>query len=282
MAANPGNPGAGMFKKQHYLAFGAVALVALLLFSLPSSVTTRLKLAVGSLFLPLFGLNHAAQELPVVAADAVLTRHALLQRVEALRHENDQLKVQAQQAAVTARENDQLRALVGWQRQSPWQLKLANVVMRDPANWWQSVEIDLGSRDGLRENLPVLTSDGLIGRVSSVGLTRSQVVLISDPNCKASGLVENAAHDIGVISASGPLDNSLVELTYLAGNADLKPGESVITSGLGGVFPKGIPIGEVLDARQVEFGLYTEARVKLSANLGALEQVWVLMNPQFP
>ena len=74
--------------------------------------------------------------------------------------------VQALQAAAIARENDQLRALLGWQRQAPWKLKLANVVMRDPANWWRTVQIDLGSRDGVRENLPVLTADGLVGRVS--------------------------------------------------------------------------------------------------------------------
>jgi len=148
--------------------------------------------------------------------------------------------------------------------------------MRDPANWWRTVQIDLGSRDGLRENLPVLTAEGLVGRVSSVGLTRSQVVLMGDPNCHVSALVENPAHDMGIVSASGPLDTSLVDLTYLSGSASLKPGQNVITSGLGGVFPKGIPVGQVVDSRPVEFGLYTEARVKLSANLGALEQVWVL------
>jgi rod shape-determining protein MreC len=265
-----------MFKQKHYLALGAVTLAALLIFSLPPSVTARLKLTVGSLFLPLFGLNNAAQQLPVAAADAVLPRRELLQQLESLHRENQQLKVQALQAAATTRENDQLRELFGWQKQTPWKLKLANVVMRDPANWWRTVEIDLGSRDGISTNLPVLTADGLVGRISSVGLTRSQVVLIGDPNCKASALVENPAHDMGVITTSGPLDNSLVELTYLAGNADLKPGENVITSGLGGIFPKGIPIGRVVDTQQVEFGLYTEARVKLSANLGALEQVWVL------
>ena len=80
----------------------------------------------------------------------------------------------------------------------------------------------------------------------------------------------------GIVSASGPLDTSLVDLTYLSGSASLKPGQNVITSGLGGVFPKGITIGQVVDSRPVEFGLYTEARVKLSANLGALDQVWVL------
>jgi rod shape-determining protein MreC len=268
-----------MFKQKHYLALGAVTLVALLIFSLPPSAVSRLKIATGSLFLPLFGLANAAQKLPADLADSVLPRRELLKQVDNLRRENQQLKVQALQGAATARENDQLRSLVGWQRQSPWQLKLANVVMRDPANWWRTIQIDLGTRDGLRENLPVLTADGLVGRVSSVALTRSQVILLGDPNCKASALVENPAHDTGIINASGPLDNSLVQLTYLSGSANLKPGQNVITSGLGGIFPKGIPIGQVVDARPVEFGLYTEARVKLSANLGALEQVWVLLNP---
>jgi rod shape-determining protein MreC len=271
-----------MFRKKHYLALGAVTLVVVLIFSLPPGVTSRLKLTVGGLFLPLFGLNNASQQLPVAASDAVLPRRELLQQLENLRRENQQLKVQALQAAATARENDQLHELFGWQKQTPWQLKLANVVMRDPANWWHGVQIDLGSRDGLRENLPVLTSDGLVGRVSSVGLTRSQVVLIGDPECKVSALVENSAHDTGIITPSGPLDNSLVDLTYLAGNADLKPGQNVVTSRLGVIFPPGIPIGKIVDSWQVEFGLYTEARVKLSANLGALEQVWVLMNPEFP
>jgi rod shape-determining protein MreC len=101
--------------------------------------------------------------------------------------------------------------------------------------------------------------------------------LLGDPNCKVSALVENPAHDSGVISASGPLDDSLVQLTYLSGSANLKSGQGVITSGLGGIFPKGIPIGQIVDSRSVEYGLYAEARVKLNANLGALEQVWVLL-----
>jgi rod shape-determining protein MreC len=266
-----------MFKQKHYLALGAVTLVAVLVLSLPPRAVSHLKLAVGSLFLPLFGLANSAQQLPADLADSVLPRRELLRQIDTLRRQNDLLKVQALQAAATARENDQLRTLLGQQKQMPWKLKLANVVMRDPANWWRTIQIDLGSRDGLTNNLPVLTADGLVGRVSSVSLTRSQVVLIGDPNCRISALVENPTHDTGIISASGPLDNSLVELTYLSSSANLKPGQNVFTSGLGGVFPKGIPIGLVAeDAQPVEFGLYTEARVKLSANLGALEQVWVL------
>jgi rod shape-determining protein MreC len=265
-----------MFKQKHYLALGAVTVVALVILSLPPRVTGRLKLAVGSLFLPLLGLAGTAQQLPIAAADATMSRRELLQLTEKLRRENDGLKVSALQANATANENEQLRAALGWQRQQPWKMKLANVVLREPANWWRTIEIDLGSRDGIAVNLPVLTAEGLVGRVSSVWPTHAQVVLLGDPNCKVSALVENPAHDTGIVSAGGPLDNSLVELTYVAGGATLKSGQGVVTSGLGGIFPKGIPIGQIVDSRPVEFGLYTEARVKLSTNLGALEQVWVL------
>ena len=195
---------------------------------------------------------------------------------DGLRRENEQLRLQVMQAQETASENARLRQLVGWQRQKSWKLKLARVVLREPANWWRTVQIDLGSRDGLRENLAVLTSDGLVGRTSSVSLMRSQVVLIGDPNCKVAALVQNETHDTGVIGSAGPFDNSLVELSYLSRNANLKPGQNVVTSGLGGIFPAGISIGKIVDSRPVEFGLYTEARVKLAANLGSLEQVWVM------
>jgi rod shape-determining protein MreC len=266
-----------MFKPKNYLALGAVVIVAVVLLSLPTRATSRLKLAVGSWFLPLFGLAGAGQQIPADLADSVLPRRELLKQIDNLRRENQQLHSQSVQSTAIARENDQLRALFNWQKQSPWKLKLANVVMRDPANWWRTVQIDLGTRDGLKENLPVISSTGsLIGRVSSVSLTRSQIVLIGDPNCRVSATVENAARDMGVLTAGGTLDTSLVELTYLASSANLKPGQSVITSGLGGVFPKGIPVGQIVDSRSVEYGLYTDARVKLNANLGSLEQVWVL------
>ena len=265
-----------MSKQQNYLAIGAVVFVVVLLLSLPTRVTGRLKHAVGSWFLPLFGLASAGQQLPADLADSVLPRRELLRQIDNLRRENQELRSQAVQSAAIARENDQLRALLNWQRQVPWKLKLANVVMRDPANWWRTVQIDLGSRDGITNDLPIITAAGLVGRVSSVSYTKSQVVLLGDPNCRVSAIVENAARDMGVIVASGPVDTSLVDLTYLASSANLKPGQSVITSGLGGVFPKGIPIGQVVDSQSVEYGLYTEARVKLNANLGSLEQVWVL------
>ncbi len=266
-----------MLKQKNYIALGIVALAAVMVLSLPSSASSRLKLALGGLFLPLFGLAGAAQQLPADLVDSVLPRRELLREIDTLRRQNQQLQVEKLQANAIADENDQLRNLLGWQKQQPWNLKLANVVTRDPANWWRTVEIDLGSRDGLAANLPVLTTDGLVGRISSVGYTRSQVILIGDPNCRVSALVEDPAQDTGILSSGGPLDNSLAVLTYLPSDASLKSGQQVVTSGIGGVFPKGIPLGQIVDSRQVTFGLYTEARVKLSANLGSLEEVWVLM-----
>ena len=139
-----------MFRKKNYLALGAVTLLALLILSLPPHVTARLKLATGSLFLPLFGLANTTLQLPADLANSVLPRRELLQEIDRLHRENDQYKVLALQAAAIARENSQLRSLLGWQQQAPWKLKLANVIMRDPANWWRTVQIDLGSRDGIQ------------------------------------------------------------------------------------------------------------------------------------
>lgn len=265
-----------MFKQKNYISLGIVVLAAVLFLSLPSGAATRFKLALGSLFLPLFGLSGAVHQLPGDLVNSVLPRSELLREIDNLRRQNQQLQAEKLQAGAIAAENEQLRGLLEWQEQQPWKFRLARVITRDPANWWRTIEIDLGSRDGMAVNLPVLTTDGLVGRISSVGYIRSQVILLGDPKCRVSALVENPAQDTGILSASGPLDSSLADLTYLPGSAELKPGQQVVTSGIGGIFPKGIPLGQVVDSRQVDFGLYTEARVKLNADLGSLEEVWVL------
>jgi rod shape-determining protein MreC len=254
-----------------------MALLTLLVLNLPGRTTTRLKLAIGSLFLPLFGLAGGAREAANQAGDALLPRGELLRINEGLRRDNQQLRLRTQQAEEIERENARLRQLVGWQRQTRWKVKLANVVLRDPANWWRTVQIDLGSLQGVSNNLPVLTAEGyLVGRITSTSLTRSQVVLLGDPNCRVPALVENEARDTGVVGIGALFDGSLVVMNRLSRNAIVKPGQRVVTSGLGEVFPKDLLIGHVADTRPAEFGLETEAQVKLAANPGALEEVWVL------
>ncbi|HWX22963.1 MAG TPA: rod shape-determining protein MreC [Candidatus Binatia bacterium] len=273
-----------MLKRPHYIAVGLVVLVTLIILDLPNKTTARLKLGIGSLFVPLFGLTGSVRHLAGQAGDTVLPRSELLRQNEIMRRENQELRLKLVEAEKTAAENERFRQLLGWQQgleqRKRWKLKPASVVLREPANWWRTVQIDLGSRDGVQVNKPVLAPDGaLVGRIGSVSLTRSQVVLLGDPNCKVSARVDNPGHDSGIILASGPLESDFVEMGYLSRNSNLKPGQEVKTTGEGGIFPRDILIGKVVDSHPAEFGLEMVARVKLAANLSALEEVWVMMEP---
>lgn len=267
-----------MFKRPYYIAVALVALLTLLVLNLPGSTTARLKTAFGSIFLPLFGMADGAQRLAGKAGDSALPKSELIAANDALRRQNQELRLQLAQANAFAGENERLRQLVGWQKQNKWNVKLARVIYRDPANWWRTIQIDLGSQNGVSNYLPVLSPDGfLVGRVAAVSLTKAQVVLIGDPNCKVPAVVENEARSQGLITGGGPFDGSFVNLWNLPSHAKVKPGERVVTSELSSLFPRGIQIGVLVEeARPVESGLVQEAEVKLSADLSSLEEVWVL------
>ncbi len=128
-----------MFKQKNYIAAGVVVVAAVFILSLPSSATSHLKLALGSLFLPLFGLANAGQQLPADLADSALPRRELLHEVANLRAQVQQLQLAQLQAQATAQENDRFRDLYAWQKQQPWKFKLARVITRDPANWWRTI-----------------------------------------------------------------------------------------------------------------------------------------------
>jgi len=238
----------------------------------------RVKLAISGLFLPLFGLTGSAQQLAGHAEETFLTKGQLERQNEELRRQNQELKIHLQQDTAVWNENERLRNLVGWPRQAPWKVRLAKIIARDPANWWRSVEIDLGSRDGVKANAPVLTPEGLVGRVQAINATRSQVILLGNPDLRVAAAVRPNG-ETGVIntSSSNPQENNMVDLDYLSGTSTVRPGQNVVTWGEGGIFPANIPIGYVVDLRAKEFGLATEARVKLWADMGSLQEVWVIM-----
>lgn len=271
-----------MLKRPHFIALGVAGLLALVVLNLPHHTAAQLKLAIGSLFLPLFGLTKSAHEATENTGEKLTTRAELLRENDALRRTNQVLQLAAAQAEVLLRDNNRLRQINGWQEQSPWKnrLRLAHVVARDPANWWQSIHIDLGSRSGMQADLPVLTTDGyLIGHVTAVSVTRSVVDLVGSPNFHVSARVEKSDRTIenGIISGGASLlDTTLVVLTHLPPTSTVKAGQPVVTSGMG-LLPPGIRIGQVADApRAAELG-FAEARVKLGADPSALEEVWVLM-----
>ncbi len=268
-----------MLKRPHYIALAAVFLLVVILFKLPTETVAKVKLAIGGFFLPLFGLAGSTQQVLEKTGNSLVTRKELLQQNEQFRRQNQQLQIQLKQNEEIARENVQLRQLLGWQRPASWKLKLARVIGRDPANWWRTIQIDLGSRDEIQAGFPVLTAEGLVGRVAAEGQTRSQVVLLGDPNLRVAAVIEET-RETGVMisSASKPLENNMLELAYLSRNSNLKSGQAVVTSGEGSIFPKGIPIGYIVDARSDDYGLSTEARVKLWAKINTLEEVWVMLN----
>src|ERR1044071_5752126 len=241
-----------MLKRPHYIALSVVVLLTLILLNLPGHTAARLKLAIGSVFLPLFGLANSSDQLANKAGDAITTRAQLSKENETLRRENQELRLQAQQAQGTTRGNARLRQVGALQQTKAWEMKIGKIVLRDPSNWWRTVQIDLGSRDGVKENLPVMTTDGLVGRIGSVGLTRSIVVLIGDRDIKVAAKVLETA-DTGVIGATDPWDNSLAALGFVNKNAKLAAGQTVVTSGSGGIFPAGIPVGKIADVRQVDY-----------------------------
>jgi rod shape-determining protein MreC len=266
-----------VLKRAHYWALGTVLVLTLGLLNLPPSAAGRLKLAVSGLFLPLFGLTGSGQSFVDRASYSALTRETLISEVERLRKETAQLGLAAAQARDTLGENARLRAMLGWQPKSPWKLRPAQVVGREPTTWWRSVTIDLGNRDGVRVNQPVLTGEGLVGRIRTVGPMHSQVALIGDPECGVFAVI-NETRDNGIIqeARSSMAGDGLVTLRTLQNSPKIMAGHKVLTSGLGGVFPRGVPVGDIVDSRAVDGGLYSEARVKLAANLNRLEEVWVI------
>src|SRR5262249_7907449 len=159
------------------------------------------------------------------------------------------------QVANIWQENEELRKALRLQRQLPWKVQFARVVLRDPANWWRTVQIDAGREDGVVPGMPVVTLDGvLVGKITQVGSHSSRLALVGDPECGVSAVVQEGANrDFGVISSgtASVLDGSLVELTYINRPSASKPGQKVTTSGLGGVFPAGILIGHIVETNAI-------------------------------
>ena len=269
------------FYKSQQTAVGAVLLTVFLLLVMPESARARLKSAIGALFLPVIGISTTGQvaleslgQLGASGSESSPTNQALGQAPDVPPSLAD-LHVEN---ALLREEINQFRDANDWERRIPWESKLVRVVGRDPYNWWRRIKINLGSNKGIRFNQPVISAKGnLVGRVSEVGPLTSWVVLAGDPNCRFSALIKESRSQGGIVSPRQySSDPRVVELTYLPNDVELRPGQAVVTSGLGGGFPKEIPVGLVVDSWISKDGLYTEARVKLHANLNQLETVRVL------
>lgn len=194
--------------------------------------------------------------------------------------ENKKLRATNQLLAEVQTENAQLRKSLDFRERSTFNLVPARVVARDASAWWNSILIDRGSNDGIRPEMPVVTDQGLVGKTTTVDDNVCRVVLISDENCKVAVVVEGSP-DKGILwSVTGTRvsDPTIPELTirFLPKTASLKPGQKVYSSGLGGIFPSGLLVGEVSDFTVRE--LDAQAKVQSKIDLATIEDVFVIVN----
>jgi len=153
----------------------------------------------------------------------------------------------------------------------------ANVIANaDPNNLLRTIVIDRGARDGIAVGMPVVTKQGLLGRILNVTANAARVLLITDPTSSISGRLQTTRAEGTVI---GQLSGDL-NMTFIPLSASVQEGDLVITSGLGGNLPPDIVIGQITSRRQFEFELYQEAVVRSLNNFDTLEIVLVITNFQ--
>ncbi|MBV9213372.1 MAG: rod shape-determining protein MreC [Actinobacteria bacterium] len=187
-------------------------------------------------------------------------------------------------AAETAlRENQQLRAMVGLPRQPGFPQGTnpvtARVIARSPTDWYSSIAIDKGSDDGIRTDQPVVTGDGLVGKVASTTSSTAQVTLITDASSAVSAqIMPDGSSGILRPAVGDPND---LQLDYIQKGRQIKAGQVVITSGfssgsLQSIFPRGIPIGRVRSASPNEIETYQRVHVQAFADFRRMDYVQVL------
>jgi len=202
--------------------------------------------------------------------------------VEAAR-ENEQLKKKISRLEARlrdqeelAQENKRLKRLLRWQQQEGRQYAsvVASVIARDPGNWFGTLVINKGREDGIKPNMTVVTPTGLVGRITNVSGNTAEVLLITDPRSGVGALLQKTRAP-GIVEgiASG---SAYLRMNHIPGNLMVTEGETVVTSGQGSIFPKGIAIGAVVDVDKETSGLFKVATIKPYVDFNRMEEVLVI------
>jgi rod shape-determining protein MreC len=191
--------------------------------------------------------------------------------------DNRQLRARLQILEGLQEENEALRDALGFVRRTEFRLLAARVVSRDAATWWSSVRINRGFEDGVEVDMPVITEEGLVGKVVAVSKNLSTVLLVSDENCKVGAQIEGT-RERGIAQgrrlSSDPQGE--LELNFLNKNAEIPPQARVLTAGVeGGVFPSDLVVGSVVTFRTRE--LDGQALVRPAVDLSSIKDVFVIL-----
>ena len=195
---------------------------------------------------------------------AVNENFALRAKVAALTTENVKLR----QSAGDLR---RLRSLLGYSEQFNMNTSMAQAIMLDTAGRFKSIIIDRGSDDGVQVNDAVVNANGLIGRVVLTTRDLSKIQLVTDSNCSVGALVERTRRQ-GVVRGDGTSSASMYDVPSLA---DVQPGDRVLTAGIDGIYPKGIPIGTIVRSDPGQ-SLFKTISVRPAVDVSSIEEVIVI------
>jgi len=252
-----------------FLIVGGIMALALGgYFSSGSNVFTTSLVTVQSWFSSRFV---AVQEFLTAPRDMA----SLRQRNTELETEVSELQAQVIQLQQEVGETQILAALVDFSRANPENTyKAAAVIGEDPSPFLQYVIINRGSNDGIQRGMPVVTNQGLVGRVDAVIADAARIQLITDPASNVNVRLQNAEADASLIgSVTGD-----VTLDLIPQDVALEPGDLVLTSGLGGGYPPDLIVGQVVNIRTRDFDLFQQAAVQPVVDFNHLQIVLVIVN----
>ncbi|WP_251549375.1 rod shape-determining protein MreC [Neobacillus muris] len=208
-----------------------------------------------------------------------------LQDLQNTYKENKELKSRVEKIAsleaeiqALKKDNEDLRKINGEEKTlRDMEPSPATVIGRNPDRWHEMLIIDKGSLSGIKKNMAVVTADGLIGKVKSVNQFSSTVQLLSamDPKNRISALIQSDTNIYGFVQGYDDKEKALL-VKGIPSGAKVEKGQTVITSGLGGVFPQGLLIGKVVDVKPDQYGLNQTALVKPGADFYDIENVLVI------
>jgi rod shape-determining protein MreC len=192
----------------------------------------------------------------------------------ALQHENEEMRAQLGSMTELKLENERLKHLLDFKLNTSMKLLGAKVIARDLSLDHNSIRINRGTRDGLRRLQGVITVNGIVGYILRANYESSQVVTLTDRSAAIDAIVQRTRAP-GLVSGK---TNSSCRLRYLERADDVAPGDTIVTSGLQGYFPKGFPIGKLTSVRKTDYGISQEADIEPVVNPSKLEEVFVVMS----
>ncbi len=195
-----------------------------------------------------------------------------------LKAERTMFLLQLQRLQELEVENDRLKNQMGFQKQKTLELKAARVISRDLSLFFRSLEIDLGSNQGIEKGMAIVSSLGVVGRVFKVQEDRSTVLLLSDLNSRIDGTVQRSRTAVIV---GGTIQGAL-RLEMLPRRADLQVGDVLVSGGSGQIYPAGFKIGVVTGISQDPNSVLGQADLEPSVNFAKLEEVFVVMPQERP